>query len=105
MSEHLLHWVEVSEEPAANGVARRRIHGAGAGLVRVSIPAGVSAPPHSHPHEQFVEVLRGAGTLTTAAGARRFAAGDLFHFPPHTEHAAEFDEDTVLLEINLTGAR
>ena len=100
---HLVRWAERPAEPGAGGVVRRRCAGAGAALVRVEIPAGTVAAAHSHPHEQFVEVIRGAGVLTTPAGRARFRAGDLFHFPPGTEHAAEFDEDTVLLEVNLPG--
>lgn len=101
MAEHLIAWHSLAPEAGANGVTRRRLKGAGAELVRVEIPAGVVAPAHSHPHEQFVEVLKGLGTLTTADGTRSFRAGDLFHFPAETEHAASFDADTVFLEINL----
>lgn len=101
MAEHLISWNAIDSEEGANGVTRRRLKGAGAELVRVDIPRGVEAPGHSHPHEQFVEVLKGAGTLTTPEGIRPFKAGDVFHFPAETEHAASFDEDTVFLEINL----
>ncbi len=101
MPEHLTSWNSIDSEKGANGVVRRRLKGTGAELVRVEIPRGVVAPSHSHPHEQFVEVLNGAGTLTTPEGARPFRAGDVFHFPAETEHAASFDQDTVFLEINL----
>ncbi|MDX1528125.1 MAG: cupin domain-containing protein [Gammaproteobacteria bacterium] len=101
MTEHLISWHSLEAEAGANGVIRRRLKGNGAELVRVEIPAGVVAPGHSHPHEQFVEVLRGSGTLTTPDGTRPFKAGDVFHFPAETEHAASFDADTVFLEINL----
>ena len=101
MTEHVLRWQERSAEPGANGVTRRRLEGAGATLVRVEIPAGTRAAEHEHAHEQFVEVLSGAGTLTTAAGERPFGAGDVFRFPPGTPHSAVFDEDTVLLEVNV----
>ena len=101
MANYLISWSSVDPEAGANGVTRRRLKGAGAELVRVEIPAGVVAPAHSHSHEQFVEVLEGLGTLTTHEGTRPFKAGDVFHFPPETEHAASFDTDTVFLEINL----
>ncbi len=101
MTEHLISWHSLVHEAGANGVTRRRLKGAGAELVRVEIPAGVVAPGHSHAHEQFVEVLKGSGTLTTPDGTRPFKAGDVFHFPAGTEHAASFDADTVFMEINL----
>lgn len=100
MTESVKHWSEQPAEQSGN-VTRQRLQGAGATLVRVVIPAGTEAPSHEHPHEQFVEVISGAGTLTTDAGEQPFAAGDIFHFPKHTAHAAFFREPTVLLEINL----
>ncbi len=101
MAEHLTSWNSLDPEEGVNGVTRRRLKGSRAELVRVEIPRGVVAPAHSHPHEQFVEVLQGSGTLTTPAGSKSFKAGDVFHFPAGTEHAASFDDDTVFLEINL----
>lgn len=101
MAEHLTSWNSLDPEQGENGVTRRRLKGSRAELVRVEIPRGVVAPGHSHPHEQFVEVLQGAGTLTTSQGPRPFKAGDVFHFPAETEHAASFDQDTVFLQINL----
>ena len=101
MKDHLISWNLLNPEENKNGVVRRRLKGNNAELVRVEIPRGVAAPSHSHPHEQFVEVLKGSGTLTTPEGTRSFKAGDVFHFPEETKHAASFDEDTVFLEINL----
>lgn len=103
MDEHVVRWSELAAEPGTNGVVRRRLAGAGVGLVRVEIPAGTRAAAHEHPHEQLVEVLSGAGTLSTDAGERAFGPGAVFRFPPGTVHAAVFDEDTVLLEINVGG--
>ncbi len=97
----LQHWDDLPTEPAGPPVSRRRMEGAGASLVRVEIAAGTKADRHSHGHEQFVQVISGAGTLETQEGHQRFAAGSLFHFPPETWHAAAFDEDTVLVETNL----
>ena len=80
---------------------RRTIDGEHASLVRVEVKAGHKAARHSHPHEQFVQVLSGSGTLETEAGATAFGPGTVFHFPPDAWHAAEFDSDTVLVETNL----
>ncbi|GJD48069.1 hypothetical protein OPKNFCMD_0785 [Methylobacterium crusticola] len=98
---HCVAWDALPEVLAASGVAKRSLAGAGAALVRVRVPAGTEAPPHSHPHEQFVQVLAGSGELETAQGRAAFGPGSLFHFPAGTWHAARFDSDTVLVETNL----
>lgn len=97
----LQHWNDLSAEPAGPPVGKRRLVGSGASLVRVEIAAGTKADRHSHGHEQFVQVLSGRGTLETVDGRQPFRAGSLFHFPAETWHAADFDEDTVLVETNL----
>lgn len=96
-------WDGVAGQAAPGGVRKRAIEGAGAALVMVEVPAGTRAGRHSHPHEQFVQVVSGSGTLETAAGTFPFAAGSVFHFPADAWHAATFEEDTVLVETNLTG--
>jgi quercetin dioxygenase-like cupin family protein len=101
MTARVVDWDGAPEEPGAGGVRKRRIAGAGAELVRVEVPAGTRAGRHSHPHEQFVQVVAGEGTLETEAGRRAFRAGAVFHFPPGAWHAAEFATDTVLVETNL----
>ena len=88
---------------APNGVARRSIAGAGASLVRIKVPAGTEAARHSHPHEQFVQVLSGSGVLETEQGRKPFAACHVFHFPAGAWHAATFETETVLIETNLVG--
>lgn len=100
----VVNWGALPAEEAPGGVRRRRVVGAEAELVRVEIPAGTRAGRHSHPHEQFVQVLAGSGTLETEAGIQGFREGSVFHFPPDAWHAAEFHTDTVLVETNL-GAR
>ena len=97
----LQHWNDLSSEPAGPPVDKRSLKGDGASLVRVEIAAGTKAGRHSHAHEQFVQVISGAGTLETREGRQPFMAGSLFHFPAETWHAAEFDEATVLVETNL----
>ena len=93
-------WHELPDEPAGT-VSRKRLQGAGATLVRMEIKAGTISARHSHPHEQFVQILSGSGMLDTEEGRQSFSAGSLFHFPAQTWHAAEFDADTVLVETNL----
>jgi quercetin dioxygenase-like cupin family protein len=70
-------------------------------LVMVRVPTGTKADRHSHPHEQFVQVVAGSGELETEQGAQAFGPGSVFHFPADTWHAARFDSDTILIETNL----
>ena len=100
---HCVQWDQIPERASASGVTKRNIEGAGASLVMVTVPAGTKADPHSHSHEQFVQVVAGSGHLTTQQGERAFASGSVFHFPPNVWHSAVFDSDTVLIETNLRG--
>ena len=70
-------------------------------VVAVRVPAGTRGSRHSHPHEQFVQVISGQGTLWTDQGEQPFGPGSVFHFPAGTDHRAEFTEDTLLVETNL----
>lgn len=102
MIAHPLAWNDREETVAANGVAKRAIPGVGASLVRIVVPAGTSAPRHSHAHEQFVQVLSGSGVLETEQGRAAFGPGSVFHVPADAWHAAEFETETVLVEANLS---
>ena len=75
--------------------------GDGASLKRVNIPAGRKADRHSHPHEQFVLVISGAGRLECEAGPVELRPGTVLRFAPGAWHSAEFTADTVLVEVNL----
>jgi quercetin dioxygenase-like cupin family protein len=101
MHDHYTAWDGIPEEGFPNGVTKRTLLGARASLVRVHVPAGTRADRHSHPFEQFVQVVSGSGVLETSQGERPFGPGSLFHFPPDTWHAARFVENTVLIESNL----
>lgn len=101
MADHLLNWNEAPEVEVRPGVTTKTIPGAHASLVMVRIAGGIAAPRHAHPHEQFVQVISGTGTLETDAGRRSFGPGSIFHFPADTLHAASFDTDTILVETNL----
>ncbi len=99
---HCVSWDDQRETTSPNGVGKRSLAGEDAGLVRITIPAGTKAGRHSHPHEQFVQVLEGSGILETDRGRVAFGPGSVFHFPAEVWHAAEFETDTVLVEVNLT---
>ena len=101
MQQHVIEWAHLPDVEVRPGVAKRAIEGEDASLVMVRVAAGVSAGKHHHEEEQFVQVISGTGTLETQQGERRFGPGSVFHFPPRTWHAAQFETDTVLVETNL----
>lgn len=98
---HCVNWSELPEAGTPSGGGKRILQGIGGSLVMVRVPAGRTAPRHSHPHEQFVQVVSGSGVLETEEGRRPFGPGSVFHFPANTSHAAEFATDTVLIETNF----
>lgn len=96
-------WSEVPASDSA-GVQRREIRGTGASLKQITIAAGTRADRHSHDFEQFLLILQGRLTLTTAVGETELRPGMVAHFDPQAWHAAVFIEDTVLVEVNLQPA-
>ncbi len=101
MNPDCIDWSAVPEEVSMSGLGKRVLKGSGASLAMVRVPAGTQSDRHSHPHEQFVQVLSGTGVLETIQGSRTFGPGSVFHFSPNAWHAARFDSDTVLIETNL----
>ncbi|WP_448187665.1 cupin domain-containing protein [Azospirillum sp. sgz301742] len=93
-------WNTVPPE-RGEGTVRREIAGQGAVLKMVTIAAGTRAGRHSHPHEQFVQVLEGTGTLECETGTVALRPGMVIHFAPDAWHSAVFETDTVLVEVNL----
>lgn len=98
---HCLTWEDKQAFVAPSGITKRVIEGFGGSLVQVCVPAGTTSEPHSHPHEQFVQVLAGTGRLITVQGERPFRTGSLFHFPANAWHSAFFESDTILIETNI----
>ena len=99
----VFNWSEVRGESAA-GVERREIGGAGADLKRIEIAAGTVAGRHDHAFEQFVQVIEGGGRLQCDAGEIELKPGTVLHFPAGAWHSAVFEQDTVLVEVNLRPA-
>lgn len=81
--------------------ASAELPGAGATMRRVRVKAGHIATRHSHPHEQFLLVLSGAGRLECETGSVPLHPGTAIRFAPGAWHSAEFMADTVLVEFNL----
>ncbi len=85
-------------------VARQSFASDGVCLRRVQVKAGATADRHSHPHEQIVLVLQGAGHLRCEAGTVALRPDTVIHLRSGDWHSAVFETDTVLLEVNLPPA-
>ena len=100
MGTDYFRWSEITAQEEG-GIRRSLIAGGGADIKRIEIPAGTRAARHAHAHEQFLMVESGRAQLTTAEGTRTLEPGVVVRFPPDAWHEALFEQDTVLLEVNL----
>jgi quercetin dioxygenase-like cupin family protein len=68
-------------------------------LVEFRFVAGSRLPFHSHPHEQTGYLISGRGRLSVAGVPHEIRPGDSWNIPGSTEHGAEFDEASVVIEV------
>ena len=101
---HCITWSEVPEVVSPAGIGKRVIEGEDVSLVMIRVPAGITGDRHSHPYEQFIQVVAGFGRLLTEQGERAFTSGSVFHFMADDWHRASFDTEPVLIETNLRPA-
>jgi len=81
--------------------AERRVlsYGGGMMLVQFTFGAGVTAPIHSHPHEQIGYVVAGEIDLLMEGRATpRLTAGCSYYVAPHVRHGIITRAPTVLLD-------
>lgn len=75
--------------------------GAGAVMRPVLVKAGHVAARHHHDFERFLFISSGGGRLECEAGFISLRPGTALHLPAGAWHAAVFDDDTLLIELNL----
>ena len=81
--------------------AERRIlsYGGGMMLAQFTFDAGVTAPIHSHPHEQIGYVVAGElDLLMEGQATRRLTAGCSYYVAPNVRHGIITRAPTVLLD-------
>ena len=69
-------------------------------IERVRFPKGFSAPPHTHPIDGYVTILKGEftvgfGTVVDSSTVVRVKAGGYIVLPAGVPHYEWFDEDTI----------
>jgi quercetin dioxygenase-like cupin family protein len=82
------------------GAERRLLsYGGGMMLVQFTFDAGVTAPMHSHPHEQIGYVVSGAiDLLMDGHPPVRLTAGSSYYVEPNVRHGVITHAPTVLLD-------
>jgi quercetin dioxygenase-like cupin family protein len=81
--------------------AQRRVlsYGGGMMLVQFTFNAGVSAPVHSHPHEQVGYIVAGEIDLIMDGCERtRLTAGGSYYVAPNVRHGIITYAPTVLID-------
>lgn len=64
-----------------------------------SYPAGTSIPPHTHDTDNHGLITRGELMLTINGEITKIGAGEWYHVPANTEHAAKFEIETDEIEF------
>jgi quercetin dioxygenase-like cupin family protein len=64
-----------------------------------TIAAGAALPPHSHPHEQVVNMLSGEFELTVGGAAHLLGAGDVFAIPGDALHSGRALTEVRVLDV------
>lgn len=85
------------EEQVTERIRRRILSGDQGMLVWWSIEAGV--PPHNHPNEQIVWMLKGAMEFRLGSEQRVCRKGDVLVVPGGVDHEAWFREDTEVIDF------
>jgi len=103
-----LAWKENKLVPA--GMMMVMVHGdpskAGPYVFRAKIPAGYKLPPHRHPDERSVVVLKGtywsgAGENYDRAGMKKFTPGHYYVTDANTPHFAFAETDVIIQEMGV----
>lgn len=84
----------------APGVSRKVLARGGRLMaVQVAFAAGVSTPPHEHPHEQVSYIVSGRFEWQLGDEKRVLAAGDSVYVPPGATHGVRAMEASVLVDV------
>lgn len=93
-------WTSIPVERIGDGIERQMIWGDRLMVCRLRFAPHIVTAVHAHPHEQITLVERGRVRFTVSGMDRFSTAGDVLHFPAHTEHGATMlDEEVVLIDI------
>ena len=86
----IIDWAHRDRPAPLAGITAAVAVGAQLSAVRYTLDAGAPVPEHSHPNEEFGQILRGSLELRVAGRSRVLRAGEAFLIPggiPHAAHA------------------
>lgn len=98
----IVNWESVREEAMESQggtVLRRFIHGPQSTVARVSFETGASVPVHSHPNEQWAQVVEGRMEFVVNGQTVLVEAGQMLHLPPDVPHGAKALVPSVVLDM------
>ena len=91
---------EITSLPDFDGpFSAHKLAASGCDVLFASYPAGTRIPPHHHDTNNVGVVTQGRLVLLQAGERRTYGVGEWYHVPAKSEHAAEFDEDSALIEF------
>lgn len=76
-----------------------QLDAAGCKVLLASYPAGTVIEPHEHDTDNVGVITTGLLLLTIDGTTQRVGPGEWYHVPAHTQHAAEFPEETAEIEF------
>lgn len=77
----------------------RRLEAKGCDVLFANYPAGSVIEPHSHDTDNAGIITNGELLLTMNGKTQRIGAGEWYHVPANTQHAAEFPQATAEIEF------
>lgn len=89
---------EIEEKEIVPGFFGRFVHSENNTLAYWRITAGASLPPHSHPHEQVVNLLEGEFELTVAGTPYKLTPGSVFVIPSDLPHSGKALTDCKIID-------
>ncbi len=95
----ILHLHDIVPRDLIPGFAGRFIHTQSMTLVYWDIEAGATLPPHSHFHEQVVNLLEGEFELTIDGQCHRLEAGDVIVIPRDANHQGKAITKCRILDV------
>lgn len=63
------------------------------------VKAGAAIPPHEHPHQMIVNVIKGELELTIGSETRVIRAGVVGIIPGHVRHSARAVTDCTIIDV------
>lgn len=101
MNVNLNNFNDIEWEIVREGVKRKAYTGEGATIAINELQPGHTPKPHSHPHEQIVYIMQGAGDFTVEGEVYHLEEGGLLVIPPNAEHFIQVTGDIPVLNLDI----